>query len=419
MVAMKKLVTRGLIGLVGMAALPAVVLAAATCNGLIDIDYVNAPAFSNVGDTLRMKVSLGTGSILGGTQLTIDSFQVDLACSDEAPPSLPCTAEGPVIEYEGDATITTTCPVTWTTGHPLGAAPNEVIFTATPPLDIPAAQATPPGFCEVEFDVKVLTQDPDNDGKIEQLVGYSSALCDNGVLDSGGFQTADLLLAPPQASDFQCYELDKPRIPPPLPVSGVSLVDALGGGTETVTEQNRICNPAMVNGMGTSGGAGPEEVLIAYNIQQTPLFTALKNRKITTSFGTLTANIPEVTRLFVPTLKAIAPQHPGTLTTPTLDHYKCYLLRNVRGVSRTSLSIVDEFGARTVQIDGRQERLCLAASKNGEPVPTPGAGLLCFSVTSTLFTAPHLFIDNQFTRDLGITQVRDPDEVCVGATLLP
>lgn len=194
----KELLKRSLIGLALAAVLPTAALASDTCNGFVEINYVGAPPVSNIGDVLRMRISLGTGTILGGTKLTIDSFQLNLDCNSNFQLTPPCTDEGAIMEYEGDATITTTCPVAWSTGHAVSPNPNEVIFTATPLLDIPAGNATPPGFCDVEFDVKVLATSIDaTPGVIEQLVAYNIAECDNGVLVSGGFQTSDIPVPAP------------------------------------------------------------------------------------------------------------------------------------------------------------------------------------------------------------------------------
>src|SRR5207249_7078556 len=98
--------------------------------------------------------------------------------------------EGATVEYEGDSTITTDCGVTWSTGHALSSSPNEVVFTPSSPLNIPANRAIPPGFCTVEFDVKVLTQSIDNTPEqIEEVTGYlasqADASCDNNLTLSG------------------------------------------------------------------------------------------------------------------------------------------------------------------------------------------------------------------------------------------
>jgi hypothetical protein len=197
---MEKCLRRVTIGCAIAAALSTTALADDTCNGLIHIDYVGAPAVSNIGDTLDVKITFGTGSIQGGTKLTLTSFQLNLDCNSDFALSPPCVDEGAVIEYEGDASLSTDCPgVAFGSNVPGGgSAPNVISFTATPALDIPADQPTLPGFCSVSFKVKVLA--PSSDGTpeaIEELAGYDIAACDNGVLLSGGFQTSAIGVPPP------------------------------------------------------------------------------------------------------------------------------------------------------------------------------------------------------------------------------
>ncbi len=188
---MKQALGRSLIGVALAAVLPAAALGNDTCNGLIEISYPGAPPVQNIGDVVRMRISLGTGSIQGGTKLTVRSFQVNLDCDASFPLTPPCTDEGALVEFEGN--VTSTCPVAVGTTHAVSPNPNEVIFVfAGAGLDIPANQSTLPGFCSVEFDVQVLAASLDGTAVIEQLVGYDIADCDNGVLVSGGFQTADL-----------------------------------------------------------------------------------------------------------------------------------------------------------------------------------------------------------------------------------
>src|SRR5262249_32516829 len=191
---MEKLLKRALIGLAFTAVFSTAALAVDTCNGFVHINYV-----SHVGDVVRMQVSLGTGSIQGGTKLTIESLQLFLDCNANFPLTPPCMDEGAVIEYEGDGTITTTCadpgpiPIAWSSNvSGGGSAINQITCRAPPAPDIRAGSTTPPGAGDLEFDVKVIGPDTDGDGKIEQLVGYDIAKCDNGVLVSGGFQTSDL-----------------------------------------------------------------------------------------------------------------------------------------------------------------------------------------------------------------------------------
>src|ERR1044071_4965591 len=56
-----------------------------SCNGLLTIDYVSGPNFAVPGDVVRVKLSLGTGSIQGGTKLTVNRVRFELDCDDNNP----------------------------------------------------------------------------------------------------------------------------------------------------------------------------------------------------------------------------------------------------------------------------------------------------------------------------------------------
>src|SRR5215475_10507777 len=184
---MKKL-RRGVIGLplALLLGAPGIARAALTCNAFVHLVYVG----HTPPNVVRVRVSVVAGAILGGTKVTMDEIRFDLDCDSNFPLLPPCTDEGAVIEYEGDSTITTTCPVTWSTGHGVGTLPNTVTFTPSPPLDIPAGSLPIPGFCNLEFDVKIVGNDIDGSGAIDELVTFGPAFCDNLLLDSGGTQTA-------------------------------------------------------------------------------------------------------------------------------------------------------------------------------------------------------------------------------------
>jgi hypothetical protein len=183
------------------AALPAASWGQAnTCNGLVTIDYVTGSNYAVPGDVIRVRLTLGTGSINGGTHLTIQRLRFDLDCDSNFALGLPCTDEGAFVQYEGDGTITNTCGKIFTTGHAVSSAPNEVVFTPDTPIVIPANSSIPPGFCALEFDIKVLAA-PSTDvtpGFIEEVGGYRNvdAMCNNGVLASGGQQSSAIPLCP-------------------------------------------------------------------------------------------------------------------------------------------------------------------------------------------------------------------------------
>src|SRR5438477_11364624 len=144
------------VGLVAGAPSPG--LAARTCNGLLTIDYVAGPNFAKPGDVVRVELTIGTGSIQNGSNstgtFTLNRLRFDLDCNSNFTLGIPCTDEGAIVEYEGDPTITTTCAgVTWTSGHAVSSSPNEVVFTPSTPVMIPAGQSIPTALCALDLDV--------------------------------------------------------------------------------------------------------------------------------------------------------------------------------------------------------------------------------------------------------------------------
>jgi len=87
-----------------------------------------------------------------------------------------CLDDGPVVSYQGG--FTTTCPsVTFTSSHSAGdTQPNQVVFTSSRPLMIPAGTES---YCDVEFNVRIeaVSNDRTHD-LIEQVAGFSGAVGD-------------------------------------------------------------------------------------------------------------------------------------------------------------------------------------------------------------------------------------------------
>jgi hypothetical protein len=207
----KGILRRTLIAVALALALPGFAWAQASCNGLITVSYTSAINFALPGDVVRVRLQIGTGPIMPTGNLVINRLRFNLDCTNTTlAAGLGCTDEGLFVEYQGDATITDTCPgVSFTTGHAVSGAPNQVVFTPTMPLVIPQNQAVPPGFCQLEFDVKVLAA-PSIDGTpnaIEEVGGYDpglvDAFCTNAVPVTGGVQSAAIPLCP-ACTDTEC-----------------------------------------------------------------------------------------------------------------------------------------------------------------------------------------------------------------------
>jgi hypothetical protein len=153
---------------------------------------------NNPGDVVRVRLALGAGPINGGTQVTINKIRFDMDCNADDPLGIGCTDEGDIVEYLGDATITTTCVgIAFATdpAHSAGPDPNQLEFVATPTFTIPANTAD---FCAIEFDVRILSQSVDSTpARIEQVAGFDAnendAECDNDLM-SGVSQSAFIAL---------------------------------------------------------------------------------------------------------------------------------------------------------------------------------------------------------------------------------
>ena len=188
-----------------MVGLPTAAHAQSTCNGAIEIQYANVPAFDTLGSIDRVRLVLGAGSIGLGTQITISQIFFDLACKNKAcvggstPGAscdrfvgdtcpgggtcfalLPgtCVEDDNVMIYVGN--ITTTCTGKTFTPNVVG---GKVTFDIATPLVVPASN---PSFCAVEFDVQknALESTDSTPLTIEERAGFATAACDNDLTAS-------------------------------------------------------------------------------------------------------------------------------------------------------------------------------------------------------------------------------------------
>ena len=162
---------------------PALASGAGTCGLALQLDYVGdvAPVLPDV--PVRVRLTLGAGTIANGTSLTLRTLRFFLQCNANTSRLVPCAQDGFVAAYGGDDTIATTCAGVWSTGHDRSARPNQVVFTPSEPLVIPASNSS---FCTLEFDVQILGPSRDaTPAVVEQAIaaGFDSpeAGCDNGL----------------------------------------------------------------------------------------------------------------------------------------------------------------------------------------------------------------------------------------------
>jgi hypothetical protein len=182
-----------------LVAAPAHAGTASTCTMALDVDYVAGPRVAAPGDVVRVRMTLGTGSIEDGSALAVGAVRFFLQCNASAARFVPCVEDRPAVAYGGDATITTDCPdVAWSTGHDRSARPNQVVFMPSAPLRIPPRQAA---YCSLEFDVTVLDGSHDaTPDVVEHVAGLgfnrADAGCDNG-LRAAAVATSGLRVVPP------------------------------------------------------------------------------------------------------------------------------------------------------------------------------------------------------------------------------
>src|SRR5262249_13345171 len=147
-------------------------------------------------------------------EVTISNVRYELDCNNNDPLGIPCTDQGDIFNYQGDATITSNCgqcmagdlnagascaptgagngcdlvvpgdnggtcvPVTWTSNVPAGGnATNEIVFSPSPPIAIPAGTFP---YCDLNFGIKLdhqeQTMGPDSDSThtdVEVVAGFS------------------------------------------------------------------------------------------------------------------------------------------------------------------------------------------------------------------------------------------------------
>ena len=214
-------------------------------------------------------------------------------------------------------------------------------------------------------------------------------------------------VSPSPSRHFQCYEIHRP----PLNMSGVSLVDALGPSTVTIKRPKRICAPADKNGEDPTAPTDPGH-LTSYTLKQTSPFTAVRGVTVENQFGPLTVNLSKADRLLVPTAKKIGGT-PDPLPNP-LNHYKCYRLSHAR-FRQAGIGIETQFGALTIDIK-KPLHLCLPVDKNGEGIVDPNTSQLCYQVRGPRpASQPTVNTDNQFGSDS--FSFFGPRELCVPSTV--
>jgi hypothetical protein len=403
---------------------------AGECNGFINISYPAfppSPLLVPPATEFDMQINLGTGSITGGAAnvLIIDSFKLSMACNADFPLIPTCTPDGPPgfppAKVEFVSMVQPMCGTSTFSPTVGGLGNNEVTFTADMPVVMPANQPTLPGFCAVRFRLRALqgfSSDLITPNDIEETVKYNIALCDNGVLVSGGTQTSSIPVMPPMGTPFIAYQIKRQGIA--IPTGGTIDIPLLGLVGEPIDPNataaaKRLLTPgvpANVNGDHLLGFATKKQGQTGGGF---PLPTAPIGRQVTATtmeFGTVTKKLGGPWFVLTNAKKDLQnPVPPQPLT----DVYACYL---IDGPERGLLNWADQFGPATGILKGNQS-ICFPASLMGTAPPV--LPLLC--VNARWKTRPPLYQSGQLafvgsawlTDDVSLEGV---DEYCAAVTAI-
>ena len=159
------------------------------CRAIIAPDVVSAEQeVLHVGDTYRMQLAFGAGSITVGApaQIAIHAVRFLRNChSFNSWTPIRCTEPGNLVAYLGDETITTTCAgVTWRTSQPAGTGSSVITFVPDAPVVISQncspRGAVPCGNCDLEFDLQLIKA---NSAVVHEIAAYGlgDLECSNGL----------------------------------------------------------------------------------------------------------------------------------------------------------------------------------------------------------------------------------------------
>src|SRR5437773_6812887 len=166
------------------------------CNGALNITIPSPKAipptgpYLNVGDSTTVTLNLGSGTISGGTQITLRRLRYELDCNHLFALGVPCTDQGTIMSYDFTQTVASGGALvqcqgrTWTATA--GSSANEVIFTPDTPIVLPPEQSASPTLnnCFISFKVKLenleATSGPTSDDtprEVEVVAGLSTGSC--------------------------------------------------------------------------------------------------------------------------------------------------------------------------------------------------------------------------------------------------
>jgi hypothetical protein len=261
-------------------------------------------------------------------------IRYELDCNANFALGVPCTDQGDIMAYVGDASILSTgtaCnTLTWTSNVPAGgSATNEIIFTPSAPIVLPANTFPDGAVCALSFQVKLDNLEPTSGGnsdptptEVEVVAGYSlvghDAVCDNG--GQTGASTSGFIEICPACTGDNC-------------------------DTSTCNTTTGACDLTPIN-CDDNNACTTDTCDPASGCVHTPV--------VPCSTTTTTTTLPAA----------------------TIDHFECYKAK-AAPVASTHVSLANEFettGDSVIKVD----TVCVPVDKNGEGIPDPSTYLTCY-----------------------------------------
>jgi hypothetical protein len=194
---------------------------------------------------------------------------------------------------------------------------------------------------------------------------------------------------------FQCYEVDHAQ----FSLSGLNLSSEFGTSVAALSKPKRLCNPASIDGDDPAAPSAPGH-LVGYSLVQTsPPPTPIQGVHVTNALGSFVVEVLRPIQLLVPSAKSLSAPPPPLSPSVLLDHFECYRVRGAGPKKSRSITMQDQFvtaGERIMQL----QQLCVPVGENGGGITNPALKLTCYRTkyTGPRFRGPGtpVFVNDEF-----------------------
>ncbi|MEW6272704.1 MAG: hypothetical protein AB1689_25795 [Thermodesulfobacteriota bacterium] len=224
-----------------------------------------------------------------------------------------------------------------------------------------------------------------------------------------------------------CYKSKLSSGAPPLLIGPVDLADAFESGAFEAKKLVSLCPPTNVDG---SGIIDPDTGFVSVQIRAVrgaPRHVKQKAVRVSTEFGDYLVETRKPELLLLPGTLSLTGMDP---VPPDPEHHerdvqKCYAVKIPPGElpvpAGLEATAQDLFTTSPKAfILKKLRRVCLPASKDGEPPRYPGSGLACFQLRTVKGQPRHTKLSGvRFASEIGTSSANTSveDDLCVPAVL--